>query len=389
MVISVRLLAINCNNLLRIVCADDPIVKINVIHTGISCMQKHRTFLVDIHRLRAIAILLIVATHCLYFFTWNQHRLIEATLYDLFDDSSVIFMFISGYLFLHGSNTYSYVRYLIIKSKNVILPYLLAAIPAIAFSFRHPDNNVFNTPVLRDLPVMAKTLYLYTYPGSSINYALWFIPVIIIFYFASPLLLWFSRQPRWYVVLGVLIPLSAAMHRPSYGREHNFALALYFLSAYLLGMSFCQYRNQTLAWINRSFNWLLVGFLCLFISHLLLSEHHGKYTFVQWFEFKDEGVIDWTYLQKLLMTMVLLGVVWRLRNTHLYILDYLADVSFTIFFLHVYIIFLVGTFIHWNYFEVTLPAYLMLFFAAVIGPCIVASLSRRLVPAWSRSLVGS
>jgi len=345
-------------------------------------------FLGDIHRLRGVAILLIVATHCVPFFHWSGHPLLEGALLDLLDNSTLLFVFISGYLFMHGGGSFSYPRFLRTKARHVILPFVLASLPAVVLALR-PDSGAFATPALQALSLPERVGYLFLYPGAHIDYALWFIPVMAIYYVAAPLLLWVSRRPLRYTLLCLLLPVSILMHRPSYAHNHNLALALYFLSAYLLGMGCRQYRAATLSVIERHLGWIALAFVALFVGHLVLSGHHGKYTFSEPFEFHGQGPIDWSFVQKLLLIALLCGLAWRWRHLRLTLLDYLADVSFTVFFLHLYVIFVAAWLLHWRTVEVSLPGLAALFAAAVLVPCAVASGSRRLLPVWSRSLVGS
>ena len=345
-------------------------------------------FLPDIHRMRGLSILLIVATHCMYAFQWEQHRWAEELLYDLLDDSTVIFVFIAGYLFKHGAVRFSYGRYLGTKFRNVIAPYLLVSLPAIALELWH-GGHVFDTPPLNELSLPAKVLHLYLYPGLHFDYALWFVPVVALYYLAAPLLLWLSNRPRGYSILCVLVPLSALMHRPTYSHDHNLALALYFLSAYVLGMWSCRYRERMSPLIDANLVLFAAVFVLVLCGHLLWSSHHGKYTFSEFMNFQGQGVIDWIYLQKLLLLPVLLGLAWRFRHARLPWLDYLADVSFTVFFLHMYVIRLFEAALHWKFYEVDVVSYALLIAAAVLVPCIIASSTRRMFPGWSRSLVGS
>lgn len=350
--------------------------------------SKHLLFLPDIHRMRGVSILLIVATHCMYAFRWEQHRWAEDLLYDLLDDSTVMFVFIAGYLFKHGAVRFSYGRYLGAKFRNVIFPYLLISLPAIALELWH-GGHAFDALPLRELSLPAKVLYLYIYPGLHFDYPLWFVPVVALYYVASPLLQWLSNRPMGYSILCVLVPLSALMHRPTYSHDHNFALALYFLSAYVLGMWSCRNRERVCELIDANLILFAVAFLLVLCGHLLLSSHHGKYTFREFMDFRGEGVIDWVYLQKLLLLPVLLGLGWRFRRTRLPWLDYLADVSFTVFFLHMYVIRLFEAVLHWKLHEVGIFSYALLIAAAVLAPCLIASASRRVFGGWSRSLVGS
>ena len=53
----------------------------------------------EIHRLRGVAIVMIVAAHGYQFFGWADHPVVEAVFKDTFDNASLIFIFIAGFLF--------------------------------------------------------------------------------------------------------------------------------------------------------------------------------------------------------------------------------------------------------------------------------------------------
>ena len=68
------------------------------------------------------------------------------------------------------------------------------------------------------------------------NFALWFIPMITIFYVAAPLFSAMIRHPVSYWILPPLVVLSALIHRvpnPGLAIVH---MALYLLPAYIAGM---------------------------------------------------------------------------------------------------------------------------------------------------------
>src|SRR5690349_6718767 len=96
-------------------------------------------FLPHLHRLRAIAILMIVALHCTAFLSWTEHPLFNRVLRELLDNSTVLFFFISGFLFQYLSESFSYQDYLAKKFRNVLLPYLIVATPAIAYTLLRTD----------------------------------------------------------------------------------------------------------------------------------------------------------------------------------------------------------------------------------------------------------
>ena len=180
------------------------------------------------------------------------------------------------------------------------------------------------------------------------------------------------------------------MHRPTYSQGHNLSLAFYFLSAYMFGMFCSRYRELVFAWLDRNLAPVTIVFAVVLIGHLLLSDHHGKSQTHEPFETQGgDGLIDWMYLQKLLMTMVLLGFFRRFRNRSARVLDYLAGASFTIFFYHLYVVYVIRWFIRFRVLEFR-SDYLLLLFALAIGvPCLIAFGARKLFPRWSRQLVGA
>ena len=89
----------------------------------------------EIHRLRGVAILMIVAAHCYQFFGWTSHPFGEAIFKDVFDNSSVIFIFIAGFLFQYlEERRFSATNYFLRKAKTVFLPYIIALVPALVYA---------------------------------------------------------------------------------------------------------------------------------------------------------------------------------------------------------------------------------------------------------------
>ena len=354
-------------------------------------MRANSVLLEDIHRLRGVAILFVVATHCYSFFGWSGHPLLEAMAKDLFDDSTVIFVFISGYLFHHLETTFAYREYLQRKLFNVWLPYLIAATPAIAYALLRGTHS-FDDPELHDLPTAAKVLYLLSYGGSTMNYPLWFIPVVTLYYLAAPALhaLGKASDRQLLGVLAVLLPLSLLMHRPTYSHGHNLTLALYFLSAYVMGMCCSRYREMVQGFLGKHLIVFLLLIGALYCGHLLLSDHHGKYTTNEPFEHQEAGgLIDWIFLQKMLLTLVMWELLRRMPERAGRVLHVLGGFSFTIFFFHIYVIILIEWFAHFQTVLVQPAYFVALLVVSVAIPSCIALGFKRALPRWSRSLVGA
>ena len=345
--------------------------------------------LVDIHCFRGLAILFVVAGHCASFFAWNAHGHAEAFAKDLFDDSTFFFVFIAGFLFQTTERRFSYPDYLVRKLRNVVAPYIVAITPAIVYALVRGTHS-FDAESLHQLSMAEKVGYFMLYGGSTVNYALWFVPVISLYYLASPVLVTIDRQKYAYMALLLLLPISLLMHRPTYTHGHNLSLALYFLSAFVLGMCCSRFRVPVLGWVDRYLAIVVVASLILFLSHFLGSEHHGKYTTDEPFDYQHHtGLIDWVFLQKLLMTFALLGLVRRFRQGLSGPLGFLGDKSFTIYFFHLYVIYAAHWLTHFAVIEIDLAQYLLLLVTAVALPCGISQATRALFPRWSRSLVGS
>ena len=69
-------------------------------------------FLSYIHSFRAVAILFIVAGHCVYLFEWEAIRWQERLMKSLMQNGTVLFVFVAGFLFQHLSHKFEYRRYL-------------------------------------------------------------------------------------------------------------------------------------------------------------------------------------------------------------------------------------------------------------------------------------
>jgi peptidoglycan/LPS O-acetylase OafA/YrhL len=228
------------------------------------------------------------------------------------------------------------------------------------------------------------------YGGAQLNYALWFIPVICLYYLVSPVLLRVFERPNGYSLLLLLVPLSVLMHRPSYNHGHNIALALYFLSAYAIGMMCSKYHDKVVGLLDRYVAILVLASVVVIVGHLFVSAHHGNYSVVSIgaFDHRD-GWIDWLFIQKILVTFALWAVLRRCSSLRLPILDALASASFTIYFLHLYVLYFVASAAHSAGIEIGVGAFCGLLVLAVALPVAVAAGVRRIAPRWSRTLVGS
>lgn len=277
-------------------------------------------YLHHVHLLRGIAIILVVGAHCWPAFAWTERQ--TAGLLLVFDNVTVMFMFISGLLFQHLSGSFRYPRYLRHRLSIVVLPYLIVSIPAVLMAvFVAHREDVW--PWVYQLPAWEQMLFFF---GTGKHLApLWFIPMMTLFIFAAPLFVWIDRKKLYPVLLPVTLTLAAILGRDSLpGLWNVFGKALFMLPAYLAGMCFSRHREFCEGWCERHRLMLLAIFvlLSLAIVNPFIADS------------------NLTILQKLVLTALLLVTVKRVRIPALVeqALVQIAAMSFAIYFVHGYVI---------------------------------------------------
>jgi membrane-bound acyltransferase YfiQ involved in biofilm formation len=165
---------------------------------------------------------------------------------------------------------------------------------------------------------------------------------------------------------------------------------VYFLSVYVTGMLCSRYHDKVVALLDKYAALVVAAGIGSVAGHLLVSSHHGTYTITSLVapDFHD-GWVDWLFLQKIALTFALWALLRRLATYRLRVLDALASVSFTVYFLHLYVLLVIAALIHSTGVEVGLVPFVALLVLAILLPAVVAATVRRLAPHWSRPLIGS
>ena len=141
---------------------------------------------------RGLAILLIVAGHTMQF--GEIGSLMQRVSVEIFAGGTALFIFISGFLFQHLSGKYEFKSYMSKKFTNVIQPYLWTAIPGILFCLLFPlqyGNSLDGLSPFLQIPMMLSV-------GRIHNTPAWFIPMIILFFLSSKLLLKLEKDGLLY-----------------------------------------------------------------------------------------------------------------------------------------------------------------------------------------------
>lgn len=288
---------------------------------------------------RGLAILLIVAGHTMQF--GESGDLTQRISAEIFAGGTALFIFISGFLFQHLSGKYEFKNYLSKKWTNVIQPYLWTAIPGITFCFLYPlrYENVLEglTPFIQ-IPMLLSV-------GRIHNVPTWFIPMIVLFFLSSWILLKLEKKGLLYKTLPIMFIVTLFFQRPeleyytveglSYFDKwfeyvkYVFIGYIHFFSMYVFGM-FCSANKNVIDkfWDKRWF------FIVLTVVSAILNVYLGSIY----------GISNGT-ISKIFLTIIVLAYLkhydeWLINHEKLNnLLDIIAKYSFGIFFIHWYVFF--------------------------------------------------
>ena len=152
-----------------------------------------------IHIFRAIAIIIIVAGHSIS----SKQEILKILLNIIIQDGTVLFVFISGFLFQYLSDSFSYPVYLKKKFFNIISPYIFTSIIGILMVFLHFIKNPFASVN----EVVQIGMFLTT--GLVHNFPTWYIIMTGIFFLFASILLKLEKKIifKKYSLLFFVLPL--------------------------------------------------------------------------------------------------------------------------------------------------------------------------------------
>jgi surface polysaccharide O-acyltransferase-like enzyme len=271
-----------------------------------------------IHVFRGIAIIFIVCAHTVPSLDWSAWPVTGKLVDAIANESSVYFFFIAGYLFQHLSSRFAYSQYLKRKLLTVIVPYLLLSIPAL-YIFTVLTHRTGMWGWFYDLDGWQQVaLFLLT--GKHLA-PLWFVPTITLFYLCAPLLIWIDRkQPTAYWLIAPLLLLSTWIGRD--GAHGPLDKGLYLLPVYLMGMMFSRNKQVAMGLVMRW--WPLLALVAAIgMAGIVFGWDEPPY---------------WQMPMKASLALLLTCLLYRYHGFFGKRLDYIAAVSFGIFFVHAYFI---------------------------------------------------
>lgn len=293
-------------------------------------------FLQFIHNFRGLAIVLIVSVHCRTSLHWPNDSIINKFLTHFLDSSTILFVFIAGFLFQHlNANSFRFNEYILKKATYVILPYVLISIPAVVDKLFFETDAYWMSPFYKSLSIPFQAVYLLATGKHSGPF--YFIPMIAVIYCMAPLLFRFQKA-NFFAWAGGLIALSG-LFTYAYGYYGNIGESLlYFLPVYVFGM-WASYHKEKLLIIN---NWILASLtlfyflvLCLEVSQIIHPQH------LNFFEERPHyftTIFNLSKLKEMTLAIILLVVFYRIKEQKIEWLTRLGNYSFGIYFIHIYFI---------------------------------------------------
>ena len=298
--------------------------------------NKKKSFLNYINVFRGLAILLIIAGHTTQL--GESSSLIHKINCEIICGGTALFIFISGFLFQHLSSRFEYKTYLQKKWTNVVMPYFMTSIIGILFCFIYPQTygNSFDglNPILQ-IPIFLSTGRIHNTPS-------WFIPMIVLFFLCSWILLKLEQKGWLYELLPLMFLITLVYPRAdvdynsimnlTYAQKYLACLGyvfngfIHFFSLYVFGMFCSKYKNVIdIFYSKRLLLWILMIGLSVVNVYLSYKGIYSSYT-----------------ISKTILTMLILGYLKHydelimqkefLNKT----LDITAKYSFGLFFVHWY-----------------------------------------------------
>ena len=287
-------------------------------------MSDKATFLKHIHYFRAFAIINVAVVHLWYIpssVTKESYdsacSLVNIVREVVFHDSTIYFIFISGFLFFYLSPKFELKRYYKNKLINVISPYILMTLLVFLLNINKSIHLKFSS-----LFSIKQILFVFLFGKAQLQY--WYIPFISLVFLISPLLLKIpAKQFGRLVVFASFLPLLGTRT----GAEVSVWQYIYFFPIYLQGAYIAMNYSNFMAIINTRKKEL--GCIAV-IASLLLIYLHGKTWQTGVFNFAESIY----YIQKMSISFLIILAFKRLENKNISVLNNFATYSFAIYFTH-------------------------------------------------------
>jgi probable poly-beta-1,6-N-acetyl-D-glucosamine export protein len=319
---------------------------------------------------------------------WPQASTFNSVLTFALNSSTILFVFISGFLFhhLHKDNL-NLQSYWSKKLLYVLCPYALVSIPALIDKLFFEGDAIWMTPFYKSLSDLGKIVFLLATGKHSGPF--YFIPMISLIFLLGPLLFYFQKQRLFQWLAPILVLLG--MFTFSYGYYASLAESLlYFLPVYLFGM----WASKNKDWVlSLSTGWLVllvIAYATIFTLELTGILHPQHLEFFEPEPTFFTPIFNLSKLKVMLSALVLLVLFYRYGQSN-YIFHWLGNYSFGIYFVHIY--FINAAERTFDYLQVSrdqgILGYLTFLVFVVAASAFTVYVTKRLFPHASRMLVGS
>ncbi|MEZ8102662.1 acyltransferase family protein [Vibrio bivalvicida] len=286
---------------------------------------------------RAIAIVFIVAAHSYGISGVQRTGFFDYFISNIIAVGTSLFVFISGYLFYEVFyKNFDYISFLKKKANNVLSPYLFLGIVPISVYLvfiQGEFNGYFDAtqPGLIHEYLIPSIKY---YVSGRFLPAYWYIPFILITFVLSPLHVRYANLSLRLQIITIfsLCTIAVLVHRPV-ENINVFQSLLYFSPVYLIGITTAINKDYVYSSLKGKDGFLLaivVGLAGLQASLGLYGNFH-KPAFVY-------SGVDIVFIQKIFMCFFFMIFLHRFENYSNKLLCTLASTSFSVFFIHPYII---------------------------------------------------
>ncbi len=292
-----------------------------------------KKFLNSINYFRGIAIIIIVLGHCQGLGGWDTSTNVEKLIHSLISNGSVYFVFISGFLYNHiFYHKFEYKKFMKKKAQFVLLPYLLFSLVPILLTVFVGDGGKFFPDSLRGQPFLAIIWFLVT---GRINFAYWYIPMVMILFAISPVINWIIRSNKILLAIAFFLPISLIVHRPNDG-INTLHSVIYFLPVYLMGIWSSINNKKIYAYLKDNKKKAVIVLLAIALGLIQVFVLHNSGNFGK--EFWSITVPDVNLLQKILLCFLFMSILDRYENANISSMKKTAETSFAIYFIHPFLI---------------------------------------------------
>lgn len=353
-------------------------------------MKVVKDFLNYIHLFRGLAIVVIVGIHCRISLPWSHdHVLSKAIFTTVLDNGTVLFVFIAGFLFQYLKPKYQFLDYIKRKLKFVLMPYIIVSIPILVYKYYFYSHPYEWLPVsLESQSFVVKGLYM-LYTGKHIG-PFWFIPMIFIFYLISPFLIKIDNKKFYKYGFPFLFIAGQFTYQFGYFST-TIDSFVHYLPIYIFGMWGSTYRKQLTQVKMQCIVILFIIYMIISILEITQVIAIPKLTSFESSQLLPYFHFNFAKLKISILCIILIRFFYLFNATEVRLLKKLADNSFAIFFLHMYIITALEILVrrYYNSFELGTITFIIYTIIVTSISMILIELFKKIFGKKSRFFIGS